>query len=100
MSRKRGKPEKVSKLQRLSFVADTFSCDSLTPSDGSKFDFNRNRQSKTSDPFDLSTRLIFRSAKDKDEKTKKAVEAGNKLLDKAVGFLGPLVNKTPPAVEL
>ena len=39
-------------------------------------------------------------AKDKDEKTKKAVEAGNKLLDKAVGFLGTLVNKTPPAFEL
>lgn len=39
-------------------------------------------------------------AKDKDEKTKKAVEAGNKLLDRAVGFLGTLVNKTPPAFEL
>lgn len=40
------------------------------------------------------------AANDKDENPKKAVEAGNKLLDKAVGFLGTRVNKTPPAFEL
>ncbi len=39
-------------------------------------------------------------AKNKDEKTMKAVEADNKLLDKAVGFLETLVNKTPPAFGL
>jgi hypothetical protein len=40
------------------------------------------------------------AAKDNDEKTMTDVEAGNQLLHKAVGFLGTMVNKTPPAIEL
>lgn len=37
---------------------------------------------------------------DKQEKVKKTIEAGNKLLGKAVGFLGTLVNKPQAVVEL
>ncbi len=48
----------------------------------------------------INTKGVGIAVKDKDEKTRKPVEAGNKLLDKAVGFLRTLVNKTPPAFAL